>query len=569
MLRDPSKFVDNEYDVVVIGGGIYGACIAWDAALRGLSVALIERGDFGQETSANSLKTVHGGLRYLQDLDLNLVRMMVRERSAYLRIAPHLVQPLPCITPTYAKLMKSKIAMGMALKLNDLAGYDRNQFLGSDRKILSSRLFSKKDCQKVLPDLPIDGVTGAALWYDGQIYDTERFTLAFINSAIRAGAEACNYVEAVGLMQKGNEIKGVKARDVITKDKLEIRSKVVVNAAGPWIDKILEELERETTQSRFRHSLAINIITRNIIEHYAAGVPSWPGEQTKDRSNQNESHMLFVSPWRNLSIIGTFHSHYHGDPNSFILQEQDLLPIILEANSAYPGANLELDDIRFSHYGFLPEKSNPTSSEVKLVRKSRVVDHRSESGLSGLITILGVKYTTARHTAQKAIDLVFDNIGKTPPPCNTNHTQLHGGEMDHFSDYLSSTVKQDSDTLAPDTIDHWVRSYGTKYPHVKELLPESDDQSQLSLHSNPVITAQVLYAVREEMAIKLADVVLRRTGIGSIGRPDDTTLETIAKCMALELDWTAERIKLEIEEVKAIYRMHGVGKRAAESLENL
>ena len=209
MFRDPSKLANKEYDVLVVGGGIYGACIAWDAALRGLSVALVERCDFGQETSANSLKTVHGGLRYLQDFDFKLVRMMIEERSTYLRIAPHLVQPLACITPTYSRLTKSKAVLGTALKLNDIAGYDRNKSLDLNREIPSSQLLSKESCQEILPGLPSEGVTGAALWHDAQIFDTERLTLAFIASAISAGADASNYVEATGLLIQANQVQGI------------------------------------------------------------------------------------------------------------------------------------------------------------------------------------------------------------------------------------------------------------------------------------------------------------------------------------------------------------------------
>jgi len=568
MQRDLTNFSNDEYDVVVIGGGIYGACIAWDAAQRGLSVALIERGDFGQATSANSLKTVHGGLRYLQDLDINLVRMMIQERSAYLHIAPHLVQPLPCLTPTYAKIMKSRTAMGMALKLNDLAGYDRNKSLDSAQKIPASRLFSQEECRAALPGLPTEGVTGAALWHDAQIFDTERLTLSFIISASSVGVDVSNYVEAVGFLRQENKILGVTARDIITNEEFEIHSKVVVNAAGPWIDTVLDSLNQDSSHPRYRHSLAVNIITRKIVDNYAAGVQSWPNEQLNDGSNRLVSHMLFVSPWRDLSLIGTFHSHYQGDPNNFLLGEDNLQNIILEANSAYPGANLELDDIKFVHYGFLPEKPNPNDPEVKLVRKSKIVDHRSENDLSGLISVMGVKYTTARYTAEKAVDLVFEYLGKSVPPCKTHINQLHGGHIDHFGDYLSHAIQEDSPLLASNTIDHWVRSYGTDYSLVKELLPESGDQSQLSPRSSPVIYAQVIFAVREEMAIKLSDVILRRTGIGSIGRPDDSTLKTIAEIMALELGWSVEKINLEIEEVKAIYRKHGLSDRKQEELEN-
>jgi glycerol-3-phosphate dehydrogenase len=567
MQRDTSQLSGSEYDLVIIGGGIYGACVAWDAAQRGLSVALIERGDFGQETSANSLKTVHGGLRYLQDLDLRLVRMMIEERSAYLRIAPHLVQPLPCITPTYSKLMKSKAAMGFALRFNDLAGYDRNKHLEPDQKIPPSRLVSPEECRKILPGLPQKAITGGAVWYDGQVYDTERLTLSIVISAHNAGAVICNYVEAFELLQHEDKILGVLARDAISGEEYEVHSKVVINAAGPWINQLSEGFDRDITHSESNNSLAINIITREIIEGYAAGVPSWPGVKSKDGANSQTSHMLFISPWRNLSIIGTFHTHYQGNPDDFSIEGYDLERIIQEANSAYPGANLELEDIKFVHYGFLPEHTEDNNPEVKLVRKSRIIDHRREDSLSGLITVLGVKYTTARHAAEEAVDLVFDQLGIEPPACSTQSTAINGGQIGELGEFLVNAYQEDEHLLSQNAIDHWVRNYGTCYSQVKNLLPKAAHRSPLALHSKPVVSAQVVYAAREEMAIKLSDVILRRTGIGSIGQPDNTTLDTAAEIMAAEMGWSIDQTELEIEETKSIYRKHGSHNQMAAKLE--
>jgi len=558
MQRDPKQLNKDVFDVIVIGGGIYGACVAWDAALRGLSTALIERGDFGQETSANSLKTVHGGLRYLQDFDLNLVRMMINERSTYLRIAPHLVHPLPCLTPTYSRLMKSRAVMNLALKMNDLAGYDRNSSPDPEKELPSSHLFSRDDCLAVLPGLPGKDVTGAALWYDGQIYDTERLTLSFILSAANVGAQVANYVEATGFLNEGNKVIGIKARDNITNEEFEIRGSVVVISAGPWIDHLLEDLKQDSGKPKFRRSLAINIVTRKLVDDYAIGVPSWPEEKSLNSSQQRVSHMLFVSPWRNHSIIGTFHSRYDEDPDNFKLKEQHLRNIIDESNSAYPSADLKVDDITFVHWGFLPEESNPNNAEVKLVRKSRIIDHRREDGLSGLITIVGVKYTTARHAAEKAVDLVFEQLGRISPPCKTHITQLEGGRIDNFQDYLSKAIHRESSILESDTVDHWVRSYGTNYRRITKILPENKSHSKVSPLSDQAIYAQVIHAVREEMAIKLSDVILRRTGLGSIGKPSDSILEKSAQCMAKELGWEVDIIGLEIKEVNAIYQNHGL-----------
>jgi glycerol-3-phosphate dehydrogenase len=553
MKRDPAQLANDGYDLVVVGGGIHGACIAWDASLRGLSVALVERGDFCQETSANSLKTVHGGLRYLQDADLNLVRMMIQERTAYLKIAPHLVHPLPCITPTYSSLMKSRVVIGMALKMNDLAGFDRNKLSDPGKIIPPGQLFSRQECLEVLPDLPDTGVTGGAQWYDAQIYDTERLTLSFASSAAEAGAAVANYVEAVGILKEGNDVQGIKAKDVLSGEQFDIRAKVVVNAAGPWVDNLLEKFDASSDQKKFKHSLAMNIVTRKLIEGYAVGVPSWPNEKTADGEDGKMSHMLFISPWRNRSLIGTFHSHYMGEPENYHLAERQLQNILSEVNSAYPGAELSIRDITFVHHGFLPEKDEDPVGDVKLVRKGRVIDHRMEGGTRGLISVLGVKYTTARKMAEEAVDLVFKYLGKDSPDCRTHTTPLHNGRIERFDEFISVALEEDGSMLTPRAIDHLVRSYGSDYPSVRGLITSHDQEVPLDLNSDQVLRAQVRHALNEEMAVKLSDFILRRSGLGSGGRPDENSLLVSADEMAADLKWDEQTRTHEINEVRRVY----------------
>jgi glycerol-3-phosphate dehydrogenase len=557
MKRNLEQLANQTYDLLVIGGGIHGACIAWDATLRGLSVALIERGDFGQETSANSLKTVHGGLRYLQDADLNLVRIMIQERTSYLRIAPHLVHPLPCLTPTYSRLTRSKLALGVALKLNDFAGYDRNRNPDPEKHIPSSCLVSRKECLKILPGLPDLGVTGGAIWHDGQVYDTERLTLSFVHSAEISGTSVANYVEAIGLLREGSRVIGIEARDALSGDEFDIQARVVVNSAGPWVDNILKKEMPESKEKLFNHSLAMNIVTRKVIDEYGAGVPSWP--KSKVNGDEKVSHMLFVSPWRNRSLIGTFHSHYHGDPDQFQVNEEDLENILAEINSAYPEIDLILEDITFVHHGFLPEEKNSPENEVSLIRKGKVFDHRREDGIKGLITVMGVKYTTARQLAEKTVDLVFEHLGRSGSKSMTDITQLHDGQIESFTDYLNEFLQQDSSQLESNLIDHLVRSYGTAYPRLRELIDVDEVQDRLELVSPQVIRAQVYFAVREEMALKLSDVILRRTGLGSAGKPDKGILQLCAEIMAAELGWDKSKKNKEVDEVNSVYKRLGLG----------
>lgn len=557
MIRNTRQLTENVYDVLVIGGGIYGACIVWDAALRGLSAGLIEKGDFGQETSANSLKTVHGGLRYLQDADINLVRRMIYERSTYLRIAPHLVHPLACLTPTYSRLTKSKLVLGTALKLNDLAGFDRNRDSHPEKKIQSGRLVSRQDCLNFLPDLPNESVTGGAIWYDAQIYDTERLTLAFIKSAAARGASVCNYIEAVDLLIQGDQVIGVKVKDIPTEDEFDIRAKIVVNAAGPWVDKILRGVNPESKDKKFHHSLAMNFITKRVIDNSAVGLPSWQDGSDASRSDGKVSHMLFFSPWRGKSLIGTFHSHFQDGPDRFELTDELVNEMLVEANSAYPGADLKREDITFIHHGFLPEEPS-NYDEVKLVRKGRVFDHRKEDNIRGLISVMGVKYTTARHIAEKAIDLVYEYLGSEPPSCRTDVTPLEGGQVDNFSAFLQESLEADSSNFRPELVDHLVRSYGTDYQRIRALIGEDSEEKALDLGSAKVLKAMIAIAVQEEMALNLRDVIFRRTGLGSAGRPSGSTLEQSAGFMAEELGWNDYQTKQEIEGVKGVYNDLGI-----------
>ena len=231
MKRNLERLANQKFDVLVVGGGIHGAITAWDAALRGLSVALIERGDFGGGTSQNSLKIIHGGLRYLQDGNLSRIRMMVRERTTWMKIAPHLIHPLPCLMPTTQKMSRSRLAMGLALMANDYLSFDRNQLDDPEKDLFDGMIVSQRELSRILPGYDVSTSTGGAVWYDAQIYNSERLLLEFIISAVQIGAEAANYVEAISFLQQGNEIIGVQAKDLQTGQIFDIQSKLVINCA--------------------------------------------------------------------------------------------------------------------------------------------------------------------------------------------------------------------------------------------------------------------------------------------------------------------------------------------------
>ena len=252
MIRDLSQLTAREFDVLVVGGGIYGLTIAYDAAQRGLLVALVERGDFGAATSFNHLKTIHGGLRYLQSADLRRMRESIRERRAFARIAPRFLSPLPFVMPTGASLTRNPVAMKAALAVDAFVGRDRNDGVDAARHLPAGQIIAGQECHELFQGA-VGAVTSAAVWHDYLTVNGDRLTLSFAKAAVNHGAALANYTEAIGPLKRG-----VKARDNLTGHTFEIRARVLVNAAGPWGAAILEAFGVRTRWTLLK---AMNLVT--------------------------------------------------------------------------------------------------------------------------------------------------------------------------------------------------------------------------------------------------------------------------------------------------------------------
>ena len=559
MNRDVAGLTNQKFDLLVIGGGITGANIAWDATLRGLRVALVEKGDFGGATSANSLKTVHGGLRYLQDGNLRLVRKMVRERQALLCIAPHLVHPLPVVMPTMrGKLMRSKFVLGTAVKLNDLASFDRNAGMDVARALPNGTVFSRSQMMEMIPGLNDPQLSGGVMWHDAQMVNTERLLLSFLLSAVERGAQVVNYVRVTGFLQENRCVTGVTAVDELkgTRDELaeapfQIQARMVVNAAGPWIDELLEMTDAKMALPKFRLSTAMNLVTRQILPKYAIGISSHYQHPLPDGSTEQRSRVLFIAPWQGYSLVGTLHAPFNGRSDDEWVTEKMITDFIEEINRAYPAANLQREDVYQVHRGFLPmQPSGNDPATVKLIREGRVIDHFAESKLSGLITAVGVKYTTARYLAEKTVDLIFAKMKRPSPLCQTGTRPLVGGKILDYDTFLMAAMEQWPVEMPPYQLERLVRHYGTTHRQLLAYLLENEAWAQPMGEETAVTGAEIVHAVRAEMAQKLSDVLLRRTEMGVVKMPSDNTLLATAQLMASELGWNDGRIEREIEVVK-------------------
>ena len=552
MKRNIPSLNDKEYDLVVVGGGIFGICAAWDATLRGLSVALIERGDFANAASANCFKIVHGGIRYLQHADLARIRESSRERTAFLRVAPHLVSPLPIVVPTYGQGLRSKPVLQVGMALYDAATFDRNKNISDiERRIPPTHSISREDCLQMFPGLDQQGLTGGMLFHDGQIYSPARLALAFLKSAVNADAVAANYVEATGFLRQGDRVTGVIAQDVLTGDKLEIRAKLVLNAAGPWAEKLLSQgvapgAERRLTFSRD----AALVVNRRLVGN--SGVAIQGGTKDPDAIVSRGNRHLFMVPWRDYTLIGVWHVVHRGDPDVVTVTREDVEGFLEEFNAAYSLPEpLTIDDVSMCNAGLVLFGDNQDSdTHLSYGKRSLLVDHRREHGIDGLVTVIGVRFTTARGVGEKAIDLVCQKLGRKASKSRTAYTPVDGGDIDHFSSYVASSVAQRPRELTEELMHPLLRNYGSSYREVTIYAEEVPGLWE-TLGDSTVTKAEVVHAVRNEMPQKLSDVVFRRTELGTGSNPGEEALQACADLMAAELTWDLSRTQRELAEVKA------------------
>jgi glycerol-3-phosphate dehydrogenase len=563
MMRKVSVLADKVYDLIVVGGGIFGICAAWDAALRGLSVAIIERGDFAHATSGNCFKIVHGGIRYIQHLDFSRVRESSHERNVLLRIAPHLVHPLPIVVPTYGHGLQGKEFLCAGLMAYGLITLDRNKGLDDpERRIPLGHIVSREDCLRQFPGLKNERLTGAMIFYDGQMYSPARLALSFLKKAVDFGAEAANYLEATGFLYNQNRVWGVKATDRLTGDALEIRGKLVLNAAGPWAEHLLSKSLGVSFDLGFVYSRDIYfIVARRLLARHALALKA--KNRDPDAIVSRGYRHLFLVPWREHTLIGVWHAVYTGERERFTVTERDLQGFVNEVNEAYPTLSLKLADISMWNAGLVLAGHNKATRDVSYGKRSQLVDHAKTDTIDGLVTMIGVRYTTARAVAEKAVDLIFKKLGKNPPRSRTAATPIYGGDVGCFDKFMREAIMHRPPALSAELMPNLLRNHGSKYREVLKYIDE-DPACAEPVWASKVTRAEVIHAIRKEMAHKLADVVFRRTDLGSGGDPGELALRGCAELMASELGWNRERLQKEFQEVRGSFPQFSAGRGAGE-----
>ncbi|MGD1895799.1 MAG: glycerol-3-phosphate dehydrogenase/oxidase [Phormidesmis sp.] len=549
MKRNIPALIDRkDYDLIIIGGGINGAACAWDAVLRGLNVALLERRDFGWATSSNSSKIAHSGLRYLQHADFKRMRESIRERNLIHQRAPHLINSQPYLLPVYGHGIKGRETMGIYIKTYDLFSLDRQWFKDPARRIPGSFMISKEEVLKIAPDVDQENLTGGAIWYEGQMHNTERLLLSYVRAAAENGADIANNVEVTNFIKSGNTVTGDEAKDLISGETFSLNAKAVVNAAGPWIVKTLN-LAKSFKKNPVHASKAFTLITRKFTEEHALTFPIRPMYEDRQAVVDKKSSLTFAIPWRGLCMIGSLHlACTEEDPAKITITEEEIQTYIDLINEGYPAANLTREDVRNILWGIVPADEANSAAPKK---HYEIFDHAKEDQLEGLISVAGVKYTTARDVAQKSIDIICKKLGKSLS-CTTDTVPLWGGDIELFNEFKEKAIKAESERFSQEVILHLIETYGTKYPDVLAYLEENPEWADV-IPGSPVLKAEVIHAVRDEMATHLTDVVLRRTDLGSLEYPGEEALRICAKLMAKELGWSDSRINAEVDDVANAY----------------
>jgi len=531
MKRDLNRLADGHFDLLVIGGGITGACIARDAAMRDLSVALIEKHDFAHATSAHNSKLIHGGLRYLRSFEFGLVRESLRERRIWQRIAPHLVHPLPFLIPLYGGGWKARAMLSAGLSLYDALSFDRGWLDDPAQRLPGHRWVAASAAVALEPSLDTKAFAGAFEYYDAQMYSPERLALECVLDAEEHGAAVANHLPVESLLLRSGRVEGARAADLFTDTRFDVRAQLTVIAAGPWADLFLAQALGKPVSHRLLRSKGIHLVVPEMTRTRALTVEADGGH-------------FFVLPWRGNSLLGTTDTAFAGTPDAVSVSERDIDDFLAFINAHLPDAHLERHDVRHFYAGLRPLVDDGRRDTYRASRRSELVDHGKEDGVDGLLSAIGGKWTTSRHLAEQVVDKVVSRLEKSTERCATMTARLPGAPADGLAALPN----------APNG--HIARLYGARAP---QMLAIASDQPAMREPLSPSgdVAAQVVFAMRAEMALTLEDVVMRRTGIGQLGHPVDQVLKRCATLMANELGWSEAQRQSEVAVVEANFMTRG------------
>ena len=521
-------------DLLVIGGGINGAGIARDAAMRGLRTILVEQNDLGSGTSSRSSRLIHGGLRYLEQGEFGMVLEANRERRTLQRIAPHLVWPLPFVFPVHRgdRISRWRLAAGMML-------YD---VLALFRNVRPHRMLGKRRMLEAEPMLRDRGLLGGARYYDAQC-DDARLVIATARSAIHHGAMVANYLAVAALERTAGRVVGAQLEDRLTGERGVVRASVVVNATGPWTDHV-RRLEDAGAAPLVQPTKGVHVVVdRSRLDHRDAIAFTSP----------IDGRVMFVLPWGDLSYIGTTDTDTSEAPDDLSVTAHDIVYLLRSANSRFPSARLSVEDVRATWAGLRPlvvERDERSAS-------SRSREHAIVHGSGGMLTVAGGKLTTYRSLAAQVVDQAMRELRHRDgrprhAEARTDEEPLPGGEAADLSQFRERGLELG---IPAASVHHLLRHYGTEAAGIFNLGGADRRLLRQLLPPHPAIEAEVIHAVRRELAQTVEDVLVRRFHL-YYEHPEQgvPAARRVAQLMGDELGWDNSRIEEEARRYRSFVK---------------
>jgi len=526
MTRDLARLADDRFDLLVVGGGIYGAWSAYDAALRGLRVAIVERSDWASEASSSSSKLVHGGLRYLEHLRLLLVRKSLAERGLLARLGPHRVAPLRFVFPVRRGDRLGRLRLSAGLSIYDALARDA-------RPAARHAVLDAARALDLCPYLSADGLLGG-FEYGDCVTDDARFTLEIVSGAAAAGAATASRAEATRLLRAQGRVAGALVRDVLTGEEIEVRAAVVLDAAGARAGRLSGAAS--SPAPLVRRSKGVHLV-----------LPPLPGDRAVVVVSRTDGRPIFLIPWYGRTLVGTTDSDFRGEPAEAAAEEGEILHLLREANRALGACGWDRRDVISSFAGLRALRNDPRRPSADVTREWFL-----ERPEKGLLVSVGGKYTSARADAARALDRVMEILGKPRSDHPTATRSFPWCPDEPVDSWLAGAARAGRDLgLDDETAAGAARRYGTTLGTLHRIVRENPSRAARVDPGAAFCAAEIVHAARSEGAIGLEDVVRRRIPLVLVCRAEGPWLDSAARILGAELGWSAERARDEAAAVRA------------------
>jgi len=534
---DIEKLKSSTFDVVIVGGGISGAWLALHCSQQGFKTALIEKKDYASQTSSSSSKLLHSGMRYMQQFEFNKVRESALERAEYLYAAPHLSNAVPFIVPTYRSFQKSKFFLNSGMLVYKALCVGENKVIGSKEEQLPPITSISAEKLNNICDLSDHDHTGGVMLYERQMHDSERTVLAILQTARDAGAIVINHFSAQDFILEEDRVAGLNCRDELANADVDITAKLVVNAAGPWIDSLNAKLKKSQYAPKVTgYSVGSHIITRQLSSHAIAVTTKHQSNAKIDRGGRH----IFIIPWRGHSLIGTSHSELDSVGSDLVIEADHVNQLLEAVNDGIPSAKLKREELISGYSGiYLLQTENIQKTVYQGSGEYQIIDHAAANGIEGLVTCLGAKFTTGRKLSAVSMKLISSKLGSTGN--DVARTKLKNADYNSLSAFIKDKQEQYQEILRANTIKHLVLQYGSEIDaFIARIEKDASLLEKICPHLDDLM-GQVVWAVENEQTFTLNDMLFNRSSVGLLGIKEEE-VSKVALIMAKHLAWSESQL---------------------------